>query len=248
MRPERYLDLIEAALTGVLFDDPPDMPWTDGVYRPEQRAVGADWPKTALTMIGTARMRNLRRLCEAAIFNSVPGDFLEAGVWRGGACIYMRAILEAHDDTERRVFAADSFRGLPSPDAQRYPADTGATFHVYPQLAVPRAEVEDNFRRYGLLDERVVFLEGWFKDTLPTAPLDKLAVLRLDGDLYESTIQALEHCYDRVSPGGAVIIDDYAIPNCRYATDNFRAVRGIAAPLEPIDGTAVWWLVRPNAA
>ena len=81
----------------------------------------------------------------------------------------MRGILNAYGETGRRVFAADSFKGLPPPDAE-FPADAGDTLHTRNQLAVSRAEVEENFRRYGLLDDKVVFLEGWFKDTLPNAP------------------------------------------------------------------------------
>ncbi|MFX8984442.1 TylF/MycF/NovP-related O-methyltransferase, partial [Acinetobacter baumannii] len=80
-------------------------------------------------MIGTARMRNLRLLCERALAEEIPGDFIETGVWRGGACIYMRAILAAHGDPGRRVFVADSFRGLPPPDPAAFPADEGDQHH-----------------------------------------------------------------------------------------------------------------------
>jgi len=126
-------------------------------------------------MIGRARMRNLRQVCETAILDDVPGDFLEAGVWRGGACIFMRGILEAYGDTDRRVFVADSFRGLPPP-CRDFPADSDDTHHdthqTFSVLAVSRDQIANNFRRYGLLDERVVFLEGWFKDTLSLAAVD----------------------------------------------------------------------------
>lgn len=243
----RYLNLIEAALTGTLYDDPSIasiFPWTSGTYNPGVRATGSDWPRTAQTMIGGARMRNLRQLCEAAILDDVPGDFLEAGVWRGGACIFMRAILEAHGDTERRVFAADSFKGLPPPNLELYPADAGDTHHTHAALAVSRAEVEENFRRYGLLDSRVVFLEGWFKDTLPAARIDRLSVLRLDGDMYESTIQIFENCYHKVSRGGFVIVDDFQVAKgCASATNDFRARYDITSPILPIDNIGVWWIV-----
>lgn len=238
-----YLDLIEAALTGVLIADPSIAPWTENSFDQMRRELGRDWPARAQTMIGIARMRNLRVLCERALAEGTPGDFIETGVWRGGACIYMRGILAAYGDAERRVFVADSFCGLPPPDPAQYPADEGDTHNTYAQLAVSRAEVEENFRRYGLLDERVVFLEGWFKDTLPAAPIERLAVLRLDGDMYESTIQALEALYHKVSPGGFIIIDDYLLEPCAKAVDLFRAMRGIAAPLHNIDDAAVWWQV-----
>jgi O-methyltransferase len=240
----RYLNLLEASLTGMTMRDPTIDYWTSGKFDKHTRGLGRDWPAFAQTMIGRARMQNLRHACEAAILNDVPGDFIETGVWRGGACIYMRGILEAYADSKRRVFVADSFAGLPEPDPVNFPADVGEMNHTYAQLVVPRVEVEENFRCYGLLDERVVFLEGWFKDTLPSAPIERLAVLRLDGDMYESTIQALEALYHKVSPGGVVIVDDFHLPRCAKAVLQFRKDRGIAAPILPIDGLGVWWTVE----
>ncbi len=240
---QRYLDLLELTLTGMIYGDEATDPGSKGTYDPAIRVTGRDWPSRAHTMIGLARLRSLRSICERALEENIPGDLIETGVWRGGACILMRAILAAHGDATRRVFVADSFRGLPPPNPSEYPADAGDLHQTYPQLAVSRPEVEENFRRYGLLDERVVFLEGWFKDTLPAAPIDRLAVLRLDGDMYESTIEALDALYDKVSPGGFVIIDDYLLKPCAAAVDHFRAARGITAPLHNIDDAAVWWRV-----
>ena len=239
----RYLNLLEAALVGTLHGDPPDDSWSDGRYNAATRTLGLDWPRSAQTMIGTARMRNLRNLCETVILDGVPGDFVETGVWRGGACIFMRGILEAYGDSDRRVFVVDSFKGLPEPNAADFPADEGDIFHTYPQLAVSRQEVEENFRQYRLLDARVVFLEGWFKDTLPSAPITNIGVLRLDGDMYESTIQALNALYSKVSPGGFVIVDDYFLPGCAKAVNDFREKHAITSPLLPIDGIGSWWRV-----
>ncbi|MFK4492810.1 TylF/MycF/NovP-related O-methyltransferase [Bradyrhizobium sp. USDA 336] len=245
---DRFLDLLEASLTGTLHPDVSQAPWAKDVFDPARRAVGRDWPSRAETMIGTARMRNLRVLTQRALQESVPGDLIETGVWRGGACIYMRGILAAAGDTSRRVFVADSFRGLPAPDEAAYPADAGDQHHTFAQLAVSRAEVEANFRRYALLDEQVVFLEGWFKDTLPTAPIEKLAVLRLDGDMYESTINTLSALYGKVSPGGFVIVDDYILKACAQAVDDFRARYGIVAPMHEVDGAAIWWQVPKDSS
>jgi hypothetical protein len=175
--------------------------------------------------------------------DDIPGDFIEAGVWRGGACIFMKGIVEAYGDYERRIFVADSFAGLPAPNVDEYPADAGDLHHAFKQLAVSRLEVEENFRQYGLLDERIIFLEGWFKDTLPTAPIDRLAVLRLDGDMYESTIQALDALYHKVSQGGFVIIDDYHLTRCAQAVNDYRSRNNINSPVIPIDGLGVWWRV-----
>jgi O-methyltransferase len=237
----RYLNIMEAALCGTLYGDPSINFSQLGDYSARARELGRDWPSLAHTMIGTVRMRNLRQICEMMIMDDISGDFIETGVWRGGACIYMKAIIEAYGDSRRRVFVADSFRGLPPPDETAYPSDTDSPFHTWPHLAISRQTVEDNFRRYGLLDDRVIFLEGWFKDTLPSAPIENLAVLRLDGDMYESTIQALEALYHKVSRGGAVIVDDFQISACAKAVHDFRANHNIDSPLLPIDGWSMWW-------
>ena len=211
-------------------------------FDPALRAEGRDWPPDAETMIGMKRLDNLQACVTDVIRRKVSGDLIETGVWRGGAAIFMKGILRACGDTSRTVWVADSFRGLPKPDGAKYPADAGDEHWVHSELAVSVAQVKANFERYGLLDDRVRFLEGWFKDTLPKAPIQRLAIARLDGDMYESTMDALEPLYDRVSVGGYLIVDDYgAVPACRQAVEDFRARRGITEPVVPIDWTGVFW-------
>jgi O-methyltransferase/8-demethyl-8-(2,3-dimethoxy-alpha-L-rhamnosyl)tetracenomycin-C 4'-O-methyltransferase len=237
-----YLDLMERCLLNLIYEDAPQDPWSGGAFNPDLRAGGRDWPSVAHTMIGQQRMANLRQLAEAVIREGIPGDFIETGVWRGGACIYLRAILEAHGIRDRKVFVADSFEGLPKPDPARYPADQGDLHHTFTPLAVSLEEVRSNFDKYGLLDGQVVFLKGWFKDTLPIAPIQRLALLRLDGDMYESTMDGLVNLYDKVSPGGFVIVDDFgAVKACAQAVHHFRASRGISDPIRNIDGIGVFW-------
>lgn len=207
----------------------------------EAREVGRDWPADAETMIGMKRLANVRACVESVIADGVPGDLIETGAWRGGSTIYMRAILKAHGDTGRTVWVADSFQGLPEYDG-RYEADAGDQHHTRDELAISVESVEDNFRRYDLLDDQVKFLVGWFNETLPTAPIERLAVLRLDGDMYSSTMDALDALYDKVSPGGYVIVDDYgAVPACAQAIHDFRDARGITDPIEEIDWAGVFW-------
>jgi hypothetical protein len=154
----------------------------------------------------------------------------------------MRALLFALGDDTRAVWVADSFEGLPSPDSINFTQDSTIDLSGYEELAVSLSEVQSNFKRYGMLDDRVHFLKGWFKDTLGTAPIERLAVLRLDGDYYESTIQGLEALYGKVSPGGFVIIDDYfALEPCRQATDDFRVANSIADEIVPVDWASVYW-------
>src|SRR5262245_31896942 len=175
----------------------------------DRRTEGKDWPALALTMVGEKRLDNLHACVEAVLRDGIPGDLIETGVWRGGSVILMRAILAAHGVTDRSVWVADSFAGLPKPDAGKYPADAGDRHWTYDELAVSLQQVRANFGRYGLLDDQVRFLPGWFKDTLPSAPIEKLAVARLDGDMYESTMDALEALYPKLEPGGFLIMDDY---------------------------------------
>lgn len=93
-----------------------------------------------------------------------------------------------------------------------------------------------------MLDDQVRFIPGWFKDTLADAPVEQISVLRLDGDLYESTIQALDALYPRLSSGGYCIIDDYhALKACEQAVADYREKHGISAKIEEIDGTGVLW-------
>jgi len=213
----------------------------DPAEKRKLRERGLGWPSRAHTFLSLDRLDNIQYCVETALREGVAGDLIETGVWRGGACILMRAILMAHGDDTRRVWLADSFAGLPPPDAANYPADAGDQHHLWSEFSVSRQQVEENFRRYGLLDDRVCFLEGWFKDTLPGAPIDRLAVLRLDGDMYESTMQAIESLYDRLSPGGFVIVDDYYLPACAQAIHDFRNARGITAAIQGIDNHSAYW-------
>jgi O-methyltransferase len=212
-------------------------------YDPEARAIGRDWPARADSMIGLARMDNIQHCVETVIRDDVPGDLIETGVWRGGATIFMRAILKAYDDTERLVWCADSFEGLPAPDPDRFPADAGDTFYKQTGLAVGVEQVKHNFERYGLLDDQVKFLVGWFKDTLPTAPVEQISVMRLDGDLYESTWQAIEALYPKLSPGGFCIVDDYGdlVAQCQKAIHDYRDAHGITEEIVDIDGFGAYW-------
>jgi O-methyltransferase len=207
------------------------------------RELGLDWPAEAETMIGMQRLTSLQHCVETALADDIPGDLIECGVWRGGACILMRAVLAAYGDETRSVWLADSFQGVPRSDPEHYQADKGIRAEFAAGiLGVSEAEVRANFERYGLLDDQVRFLPGWFKDTLHDAPIERIAVLRLDGDLYESTIQALDALYPRLSPGGFCVIDDYrAVNACEQAVTDYRTKHGISADIVDIDGSGVLW-------
>jgi Macrocin-O-methyltransferase (TylF) len=236
-----YLDLMRDSLIGRLNEDPALPASKVEGYKDDFREQGWDWPSKAPSMVGARRMQNVRSECERVLSEGVPGDFLEAGVWRGGACIMMRAVLKAYGIADRRVLAADSFAGFPSP-VEGTP-DAGFELVGHPDFAVPLHEVKAAFARYRLLDEQVVFLEGLFKDTLPNAPVTALAVLRLDGDMYESTRDGLVSLYHKLSPGGTLILDDYFLfESQRRAVDEFRAAQAIADPIVQIDHFGGYWI------
>jgi hypothetical protein len=201
-------------------------------------------PPWAKTMVGSARLDNVEDCMRHVIEADIPGDVIETGVWRGGTTIFMRGVLRAYGDSDRRVYVADSFAGVPPPDAERYPADEGFVLHAWPGLAVGLAEVKANFDRYGLLDDQVVFVEGWFRDTLPRLRGHTWSVLRLDGDLYESTMDALVNLYPGLAPGGWIIVDDYDIAACARAVDDYREEEGITEPISRVDWTGIYWQKR----
>jgi O-methyltransferase len=262
----RYLDLMRTVLVGLVYPEgewqrieqlnlgeqvldllPQEVLMLRKVpFDPSRREEGRDWPALAYTMIGCKRLDNLRACVERVLADDVPGDFLEAGVWRGGAGIYLRALLSVYGAAaQRTIWMADSFQGMPVPTKRDAELDKwDLSRKIY--LSVSQEQVQDNFLRLGLFDEsRVRFLKGWFKDTLPAAPVQQLALLRLDGDHYSSTMDTLVPLYDKVSPGGFVIADDYYTwKGNRQAVDDFRAERGITAPLERVDWAAAYWRVE----
>jgi hypothetical protein len=241
-----YLDLLEKCLTNVIYRDPPMRPkWTHILRKQEfseaTRESGKDWPSRAHTMIGLKRLHSLREQVEATLQEDIRGDYIETGVWRGGACIMMRAVLAAYGAKDRVVYAADSFAGVPPPNRKRYPADRGRNFYKYKQLAVPLEEVQANFATYGLLDDQVRFVKGLFSETLPKLQAERLALIRLDGDLYESTMDALDALYPRLSPRGFVVVDDYGLRSSRSAVHDYLDRRGEKVTFERIDDYSVWW-------
>jgi O-methyltransferase len=258
----RYLDLLAGAVTHTLYEPIDTRPLPEEVQQAikeelertgeelvlrspwEERAEGRDRPVYGQTMIGLKRMRNLRECAETVLADGVPGDFIEAGVWRGGAGLLLRGVLAAYGERDRSVWLADSFEGVPPPDPEQYPHDAGDINYKADELAVSLQEVQANFERYGLLDEQVRFVEGWFKDSLPALADRDWALIRLDGDLYESTMDSLRNLYPRLQPGGFLIVDDFGFDNCRAAVEDYRREHGISEPIERIDWLGAFWRRR----
>ena len=208
---------------------------------PEIRANGYDWPANAYTMVGINRLTNIEMCIRSIINNKTTGDLVETGVWRGGAVIFMKAVLNELAVYDRKIWAADSFKGLPMLN-KLYAADEQNKLYLENILIASLEEVKNNFNRFGLLVSSINFLVGIFSETLPNTSIDKIALLRLDCDMYESNIIALTNLYLKVSKGGFIIIDDFnSFKECKIAVNDFRKQHGIIERIIEIDNEAVYW-------
>ena len=193
-----------------------------------------------ITMLGPRKLDTLRYCTEQCLKNNIPGDLIETGVWRGGATIYLAGILKAYEEHARKVFVADSFEGLPPPDPDKYPLDKGDTHYTRDDLAVSMEEVKENFERFSLLSDNVRFVKGFFEESLKTADIDRLSILRLDGDMYGSTMTVLEQLYHKLEVGGYLILDDWLLTGAREALMDYRTLVGIKEDMYQ-DYSGVFW-------
>lgn len=201
---------------------------------------GARWAieraSQPMSLLTELQLEIIRRSIAYIHERDIPGDLLEAGVWRGGAVIFMRGVLEAYEMTARQVVAADSFAGIPlNTRATGDPVDQWADRWIASQ-----DEVRANIARFGLLDERIEFCAGFFEQSLPALADRRFALIRLDSDSYDSVATSLEHLYPLVSKGGITIIDDWHLPGCRQAVEEYRARHRIADPIQEVGGNAYW--------
>jgi O-methyltransferase len=199
------------------------------------------------TMTSVRRAKQLWHCCLETIEKKIPGDFVECGVWKGGSSGLMAL---AAEQTNKKIHLYDSFEGLPEPsekdgtDAADYSAgaNTGhmktigkcvGTLTEVKKLMEEKLHIEPS---------RLVYHVGWFKDTLSKWPPNSIALLRLDGDWYESTRLCLEFLYPAISAGGFIIIDDYFCwRGCALAVDEFREKYKIVEPVVRIDHDSAFW-------
>ena len=174
-----------------------------------------EWPHLGDTMLKSASLQAIHDVIRDVAARKVQGHYLEAGVWRGGASIFARKIMDAYGLSDRHSFVCDSFEGLPPPrHADREPEDQ--VYRGISYLSVSLQDVQANFRAYCESDEsKVHYFKGFFEDSMPKVReyllrnRITLSVLRLDGDMYDSTIDILYNLYDLVEVGGYIIIDDF---------------------------------------
>lgn len=193
-----------------------------------------NWGTGRLSMVPWTALEHLHKCIQDVVGKNIDGDFVETGAWRGGSCIIAKSIFNDLN-VNKKVFVVDSFEGLPKPDIEKYPDDKNDTHYLDENMKASLETVKENFKKFNLLDDNIVFIKGWFKDTLPNAPIDKISILRLDGDMYESTIDVLKNLYHKLSIGGYCIIDDYNHPACREAIQDFRLGNGITEPIIKVD-------------
>lgn len=226
----------------------------------DKRREGLDWPLYGVTMTGLLRLDVLELALKYVVQQHVPGDFLEAGVWRGGSSIFARAAWNILGQYHRSVHVADSFAGLPPGSVEQ---DKRIAFHKMGYLAVSLEDVKANFERFGLNPEAGVhFYKGFFNESLPAfrevrcdcglgngchlfpcqSFKGSLSVLRLDGDMYESATDQLYNLYDFVSLGGWIIVDDYnTIPETQSGVNDFlKRHNAREKVMITHDGNAVW--------
>ncbi|MDC1353117.1 TylF/MycF family methyltransferase [Pelagibacteraceae bacterium] len=192
------------------------------------------------TLVSKKRLDNIEHCFDEILKGNIEGDFIETGVWRGGACILIRELMRINNIKNRKVFVADSFEGMPKPKNEF----DGSDLSMFEEIKVSVEEVKSNFDKFGLNDNQVVYIKGWFSESLPKAPINKLALLRLDGDLYHSTMDSLNNLYHKVSKGGYVIVDDMDWPECARAINEFRDKHSIKSELKFIDDVSAYWRVN----
>lgn len=164
-------------------------------FQSVEREEGIDWPGFAYTMTGSKRIHSVQRLLESIFHAKVEGDVIETGVWRGGMSIFMRGVIHAYGQQHRKSYVCDSFRGLPPSTLGE---DKSISWDNTPYLEVSDEDVKSNFEAMGLSDHNVVFVKGFFSDTMgplreQRGPEGKFSLMRLDGDMYESTVVG-SHC------------------------------------------------------
>lgn len=233
---------MEMALTGSLTDEAGRCKSFKGCnvtellpYDAKLRQFGDDWPPFGHTMVGHVRLQNIKTLIEAIVAKNVPGDFAELGVWRGGSCIFAKAVFDTLGQHDRVVYVFDAFESLPG-------YGSASSF-----IKTSEETVRHNFQKYGVLDDNVAFIRGLFKDTLPNFrtyhPRTSIAILRLDGNFYDSHQDALYYLYELVPIGGCVIFDDImshaAVQQC-WA--DFQKDHGFTEKLVPVDRHAAYFM------
>lgn len=205
-----------------------------------RRERGNDWPLFGITMTGTMRIQTLEAILVDVFFNKIEGGVMETGVWRGGTSVFARGVMRAFLNGNNPLYVCDSFSGLP-PSSGLDAKDVG--WDNTPFLEVSDIEVAQNFHTHGLLDSNVIFVKGFFNETMPhlKKQVQALSILRLDGDMYASTVDVLYNMYDKLQIGGYLIMDDWFGFPSKTACEDFFRVHNFTEVVIPIDDLSAYW-------
>lgn len=190
-----------------------------------------------LTILSKGQLDLVETLLADLAERGIPGDCIEAGVWRGGTVILVRAALDRFGMADRQVIAADSFCGiLPN---TRFRHDLIDPWNDRWVASVD--EVSTHLAAFGMGDGRIELLWGLFASSLPTLAGRRLAFIRLDCDSHDSVMDALTVLYPLLMPGGVVLVDDWHLFGCRIAIDHYRKLHDINDPIEVTAGNGYWF-------
>jgi O-methyltransferase len=222
--------------------------WREWLHRRLNRCRAAFLPEPyrtvfPYTMVGLPRLRTLDRLVRRVDEEGIPGDVVECGTCNGGTGAIL-ARVACRSPLGRHTWLLDSFAGLPPAG----PLD-GAHAQAYTgRCHGATARVREVLGKVGVPDGSVTLVPGWFNETLPTFKAERIAVLHIDADWYDSVRVCLDHLYDRVSPGGFVVFDDYGYwEGCKLAWEEFRSRNALSIEVTDIDGVGAWFR-KPVAA
>lgn len=200
------------------------------------------------TMTSHERLIALSRAVDYIVEQDIPGDIVECGVWRGGSMMLAAQRLMQHKSQSRNLFLFDTFEGMTEPTnsdkdhSGESAADLLRKDNKENEAGIwciaNLSDVEKNVLSTGYDRSKIHFIKGRIELTLPFKQINKIAILRLDTDWYESTRHELNTLYDNVAPGGVIIIDDYGHwDGCKKAVDEFIKSRELKVYLHRIDYT-----------
>jgi len=255
----QYFDLLKKSITNFLYRDIND--WAEQMISAsgnpsvcqDSSACESEWdisqgasgfdghsvPEEGHSVMRLGSLTHIQFIVEDVLTQGIPGDLLEAGCYRGGNSVLMRALLEDDDSGQRIVWVADSFQGIPLPISEKGKR-VDETRNWKSRYNVSQHFVESVFRRYGYLDQKTKFLPGFFNETLPSSGISHLAMIHIDVDAYDSTMDVLESMYPKLSVGGYVVIDDFHLNAVRTAITEYRSKHKIVEPILPVPSDYVF--------
>ena len=219
MAKNTYLELMKIILNNYIYLGTDNSVWNSSYYSDSKWNI----PRCCLphTLCSRSQLDFLEVVMTNLLKSQVPGDYIEVGVWRGGISIFMKAFLKENNQSRKNVWVVDTFSGIPK-TRNHYKYKDNIVDNWEDRWVATLDEVQENFRRYNLLDTKVRFIVGALSSTLKNPPFRKISLARIDVDSYESYIDVLTLIYPYIVNGGCIILDDWHLPSCQAAVMDFR--------------------------